>query len=625
MLANREFVGRKLRKERHRRSQDKMDSNEEYLDQLLKSLTEGNTSGAAGDMDGLDQDDGLKDLLNQFSDDTDNVPEDLFSGLLGDSDNSFAEPVNAEQGNESVDESLLSDILQDVTAGDELQEQNMTMGDDPQEADKTDAFSGGIQPVEDSAIRESDMEEAGQAVFEIPETDNLGADAAFGADSESASADDVDDDLGSLLDSLGADGDQDAKEISELLDKADSDEPISNMVDSLMQGLNEEVFPEVGYSGDDFLGEDAIDALLGGQETEEKTEKKEKKKKEKKKKEKKPRRSKKKKELEELAADLSEDNEESIQDMGDTPEGSSEGEKKQGFWGRLLNALTQEEDEEEDPSDLVSDENGEILKQLDKEKKQSKGKKKKKGKDKKAAESDEDEDFDEGAETKQKKKKEKKPKKEKLPAPAEESVPGKKLSLKKVLPLVAVFLVLCLAFIMVSHLYINYVNKQEAENAYYAGDYVKCYSLFYGQDLNESQEVMYHRSELVLQMERMKGNYRRLVMEGKELEALDYLIQCICRREDCYLRGQEWNSLDVVEEAYAGMMGLLNANYGLTEGQAIEIAALKKDEDYTIALLQVLDEIGSDSTGEEDQPVSYEDLLPEEEEDTASSFIDTLG
>ena len=31
-----------------------------------------------------------------------------------------------------------------------------------------------------------------------------------------------------------------------------------------------------------------------------------------------------------------------------------------------------------------------------------------------------------------------------------------------------------------------------------------------------------------------------------------------------------------------------------TEGQAIEIAALKKDEDYTIALLQVLDEIGSE-------------------------------
>ena len=686
-----------MRKERHRRSQNKMDSNEEYLDQLLKSLTEGNSSGTAGDADSLDQDDGLEDLLNQFSDDTDHVPEDLFSGLLGDSDNSSAEPVDLVQGSAPTDESvLLSDILQNVTAAPDSQEQDVTAASDSQEQDltaapdsreqdltaapdsreqdltaapdfqeqdlmagdgtqepdlvaedslwdqemavendsqepgmtagdvlreseKTEDFSEVIQSAEDRDMQAFSSEETEQPVFEIPATDDFSADEVFASEPEPTSADDLDDDLGSLLESLGAGGDQDAQEISELLDKADNDEPISNMVDSLMQGLNEEVFPEVGYSGDDFLGEDAIDALLGSQETEENTDKK---KKEKKKKEKKPRRGKKKKELEELAADL--DNEDSSQDIGDiTLDEPSEGEKKQGFWGKLLNALTQEEEEEEDPSDLVSDENGEILKQLDKEKKQSKGKKKKKGKDKKAAEAEEDEDFDDVAEAKQKKKKEKKPKKEKQPAPVEEPIPGKKLSLKKVLPLVAVFLVLCLAFVMISHLYINHVNKQEAENAYYAEDYLECYSLFYGQDLNESQEVMFHRSELVLQMERMKGNYRRLVMEGKELEALDYLVQCICRREDCYLRGQEWNSLDVVEEAYGGMMGLLTANYGLTEEQAKEIAALKKDKDYTIALLQVLN--GFASADEEEQPVSYEDLLPEEEEDTASSFIDTLG
>ena len=39
-----------------------MDSNEEYLDQLLKSLTEDSTSGAAGGEDDSEQDDGLGDL-----------------------------------------------------------------------------------------------------------------------------------------------------------------------------------------------------------------------------------------------------------------------------------------------------------------------------------------------------------------------------------------------------------------------------------------------------------------------------------------------------------------------------------------------------------------------------------
>ncbi len=89
-----------------------MDSNEEYLDQLLKSLTEDSTSGAAGGEDDSEQDDGLGDLLNQFSDEMDSVPEDLLSGLLG---NSEAETSNDSDGDEAA---ALSGMLQDL-AGEE--------------------------------------------------------------------------------------------------------------------------------------------------------------------------------------------------------------------------------------------------------------------------------------------------------------------------------------------------------------------------------------------------------------------------------------------------------------------------------------------------------------------------
>lgn len=582
-----------------------MDSNEEYLDQLLKSLTEGNSSGAMGGAEDFDQDDGLGDLLNQFSEDMENVPGDLLNGLLGEAESPLVDSSDIEQEDISEEESAtLSDLLQGITAEEEPEEPEI------EEAGDFSMEMPSEELAEDNMTQQPAFEEPEQAALEMPETSDSATEDESIFEMDEASVDETEeDDLGSLLDSLGADGDEDVQEISHLLDKADRDEPIDNTVDSLMQGLNQEEFQGEGYSGDDFLGEDAIEELLGSQDK-------------KKKKEKKPRRSKKKKELQ--SADLSEDIQ---QEMGDT---SAEGEKKQGFWSKLLNALTQEDEDEEEPSDLVSDENGEILKELDKEKKQAKGKKKKKGKDKKAAVTDEDEDFEDSSDAKQKKKKkEKKPKKEKEPVPVEELLPDKKLSMKKVLPLVAVFLVLCFAFVMVSHLYISHVNKQRAEDAYYAGDYQECYSLFFGQELNDSQELMFHRSELVLQMERMKGNYRRLVMEGKELEALDYLIQSICRREDCYLRGQEWNSLDVVEEAYSGMMGLLSANYGLTEEQAKEIAALKKDTDYTIALLQVLEGIDAKSSDEassqQGQPITYEDLLPEEEEDSSTTFVDTLG
>ena len=69
-----------------------MDSNEEYLDQLLKSLTEESSSAAKGSDD---SDDGIEHLLNQFSGDMHDVPGDLFNGLLGGSD-STPETVSLE-------------------------------------------------------------------------------------------------------------------------------------------------------------------------------------------------------------------------------------------------------------------------------------------------------------------------------------------------------------------------------------------------------------------------------------------------------------------------------------------------------------------------------------------------
>ena len=84
-----------------------------------------------------------------------------------------------------------------------------------------------------------------------------------------------------------------------------------------------------------------------------------------------------------LPEEVSENGEEAYSEQGTgdvSPAESAAEEKKQGFWGKLLNALTQEDEEEEDPAALVSDENGAILEELDKEKKQPKGKKKKKPK-----------------------------------------------------------------------------------------------------------------------------------------------------------------------------------------------------------------------------------------------------
>lgn len=649
-----------------------MDSNEEYLDQLLKSLTEETSSKAADGGSDPDQDDGLGDLLNQFSDDMDSVPPELLSGLLDGTENAPEEDIlsgmiqdvmeqNSEEPVETVSpetveetEPFVSDADEQpdsdqaepceteisqpsVFDADEQAESDMAwetefdMFKDP-DADGMEQTQSGVDEPElvESDISEQDGEDMyGAAEPELTDPSEPDMTLPDNADGE-------DDDLGSLLESLGAEG----QELSNLLDRAERDEPVEDTVDSLMQDLNGELPLDADYGEGTLSDEEELSVRPEKKKKKKERVKKERVKKEKVKKEKKPR-GKKKPEDQEFTDDMSDtvtqeviDNmlamQQEMEENADTePETDSESavkEKKQGFWGKLLSALTQEEEPEEEPADLVSDENGEILKELDKEKKQAKGKKKK-SKDKKAAGADEDEELEEADDSKKKKKKEKKPKKEKPPVPVEDLLPGKKLSLRKVLPIMLVVLAFGLAYVLVSHLYIDYVNKRSAEKAYYAGDYMECYSLLFGQDRNDNQEMMYHKAELVLQMERMKGNYRRLVMEGKELEALDYLVQCICRRESFYQQGQEWNSMDVVEETFTGMNALLTANYGLTEERAVEIAALKSDVDYTLALMEVLEALNSEAQDEQEPAVSYEDLLPEEEEqqEQETAFVDTMG
>lgn len=695
-----------------------MDSNEEYLDQLLKSLTEGTSSETAEGMDDSEQDNGLEDLLNQFSDDMDSVPQELLSGLLGGTENMPDEQSGGNQRDEQ-EEVILSDMIQDMAVQDSgeqvellqseqdiseppvfgMPEQEMPeisvqsdmdisepsvsepeeepesdmawetefdMFKDPESdmSEQTETVMSESAEPEIPAQTEPDISEQAdileqsepnileQSELDIPEyteadilkqTEVDIAEQSVSDMSQPEDSGQEEEDLGSLLEGLGEEG----QEISDLLDKAERDEPIDDMVDSLMQELNEELSSDTRYAEEDYSNEMAELLERPGKKKKKKERiKKEKVKKEKVKKEKKPR-GKKKREVQESVGNPSEESPESNEEG--IIEGAEDGvmitthqeaeeiisaeaaEKKRGFWSKLLDALIQEDEEEEEPADLISDENGEILKELDKEKKQAKGKKKKgKDKNKKAADPEDDEETEEAAASKGKKKKEKKPKKEKAPAPVEDLLPGKKLPLKKVMSIMLTVLVFGVAYILVSHLYIDYVNKQGAERAYYAEDYMECYSLLFGQDRNENQELMYRRSELALQMERMKGNYRRLVMEGKDLEALDYLVQCVYRKESVYLQGQEWNCMDMVEETYTGMIGLMTANYGLSEERAVEIATLKSDVDYTLALIDVLKALESDSETEEgseqQEPlISYEDLLPEEEENSdATEFVDTM-
>ena len=303
--------------------------------------------------------------------------------------------------------------------------------------------------------------------------------------------------------------------------------------------------------------------------------------------------------------------------------------KKKGFFSRFLEFLTEEEEEEEENEDIkLSEENQGIIEDLDKEKaqKDKKGKKGKKKAKKADASSEGGEEGEEGEEDKKgKKKKAKKPKKEKLPKEEEPVDPGKKLSLKKVLPIVLVCLSLGAVIIITVYGTANFIDRKTARNAYYEGDYRTCYQNLYGKDLNESEQVMFGKSECILRIRMWIREYEVLAAEGAGLEALDSLIQSVNDYPELYEYAGQCNAAGEVAQEYATILNLLYGNYGLTEDQARAIAAEPDDIEYTRQVNTIVQggTYGSWNEPEPEVDVPLQDELPEETEMPEGNFIDT--
>ncbi|MBD5500014.1 MAG: hypothetical protein HDR10_02250 [Lachnospiraceae bacterium] len=292
-------------------------------------------------------------------------------------------------------------------------------------------------------------------------------------------------------------------------------------------------------------------------------------------------------------------------------------EKKQGFFARLFNALTQEEEEVEN----ISEENKEILNELEeedkknskkKEKKGKKGDKKKKGKEAKGEEGEAAENAK--ADGKKKKpKKEKKPKEEK---PKEKTV--KVLSKRKLLVLIAFCATIIGSIILLSFFLPEYADKKSARNAYNTGDYESVYTLLYDQNLNSSDLLIFNRAETIRKMERRVESYENNLTLGRELEALDSLLKGV----ECYrtlTEADEFGVRQEVDAIYQQICSILDGDYGITAEEAIEINTYDS-ENYTKRLYSAVygtsfTRQGEESVPEEQtEPSQPQDVLADEEE-----------
>ncbi len=426
------------------------------------------------------------------------------------------------------------------------------------------------------------------------------------------------DDLSDLL--AGMDHDEELSEINDLLEASDQGVSADDDILAMLEGTEDNSDSFDFFENDDAAREAGSIRELSPEEAAAREGDGKKPKKEKKKRKKLF--GKKKKEAEEGESAETESERTELEDLLGTEDEETEApaeDKKPGVFTRIMNFLL-ESDEEEDPlaaeiladnegeTGTITDENKELLAELSEEDKKGKKKKKKDKKGKKGKDG-EGAEGEEGAEDKKAKKKKKKEKKKQedvdLLAP-----PEKKLSKKKVMTVFLFCATLAACIIMVTTVLPNYMQKREAHMAYDQKDYGEVFTLLYDQKRSEEDEILFQRSNLVLQMERKLDSYDNYSKLNMRLEALNALISGVSRYQAILPEAEKYNVVGEVSDSYAQILERLSADFGVSEEQAYEIIASEDDVTYS----QKLEAIINGALYGEDIPAGRQDVLPEEEE-----------
>ena len=276
-------------------------------------------------------------------------------------------------------------------------------------------------------------------------------------------------------------------------------------------------------------------------------------------------------------ASLSEDEEEEetadhlTQEGSETKENKAEKDLATGHEGPKEKNPAKEEEQ----LASLTEENSQVLKELNEEDAQAAEKKKKK---------------------KKKPKKEKKPKKapkpkkpKKAPEPPQ-GPPPKRIPPKRII-LVGVFAVTFgILVYLPSEVFPEPLVIKQAKSSYKKGEYWNTYKDLYGKAavLTKDQQEEFKKAEVISRMQRYYDEYADYSsVVGKEPEALNALIKGVGRHDEIYKEAKETGDPKVEEEVsntYDDLVTALQDDYHLTDDLAKQLYAIEDPIEYTIRL-----------------------------------------
>lgn len=556
----------------------------------------------------------LDDLVLEESGEEEPVPDDLVWEESGE-EGSVADDLVLEESAEKesvLDDLALEESVEEESASDELSLDELGLGD--------------------LGLEELGLEEAGQ------ETEEEQFALEESSEEESMVPEDTgeeDADLSALLASMG--GDEDLSEINDLLEKSEQGVAVDDDMMAMLGGLTdtedgegegEETFDF--FSGEEKEEDESENIREITSEELEKREDPKAKKKEEKERKKREKKAKKKKGGESEQGDNADgENSDDLSNLlGDG--GENEEPKKQGFFARFISFLLEEDEDgdsiEGDSEDVgvvignLSDENKELLEELNAEdKKNAKKKEKKEKADKKKNKKDKGKkkegeaaaDGEGEGDAKPKKPKKEKKKKEKS-IEEELKLPVKKLSKKKVASVFLFCATIAACIIVLTMLLPPQMEKQEARVAFDRSQYEQVYALLYGKELSEEDEVLLIKSSVILKMQRKLDSYENYKKMDMQPEALNALIEGVSRYQNLRDDAASYNVGGEVADIYGQILTALSGDYGLSEADALDIISSGDDVTYSQRIRAVIS--GEFYGAEEPLPEGRQDVLPEEEE-----------
>ncbi|MBR2186363.1 MAG: hypothetical protein IJ857_03395, partial [Lachnospiraceae bacterium] len=260
---------------------------------------------------------------------------------------------------------------------------------------------------------------------------------------------------------------------------------------------------------------------------------------------------------------------------GDDGEDGEKKEKKPGFFKRLLGALFESSDDDEDDEtgghSEATLENMQVIKEAEEEEGKKKKKKEKKPKPKK-----------------EKKPKPKKPKKEKKPA--DDGPPEKKIPRKKIIAVFIFFASLTAMIIFCLSVFPKAGFVKQGKEEYQRGQYDDAFRSMAGvRGLDEESQQIFDNTVTIMTLDRKYESYDDYAKQGKNLEALNSLIEGVAYYND-HIEEARANGIDgPLTEEYQRIIGILKDEYGIGEERATDLSNIADRTTYTVALMDIAD------------------------------------